>query len=371
MIKSSNNKALLIYSGYNERAVISFIRFIDKCSINYGIVASSPVDSIFSTLYAEKVIFTRRSKDLNIYEFNQIAHTACSKLDVNSVVIAPSTEGLNRWLIENRAILEDSGNVEIPLVSKDIYTLLSDKLSFSQLVSSRGLTVPREMSFATAHENFVAKPKQYVSSRGKSYAPILINSESDKKKFLKVFDPEDFYYQEYVVGPSYYLLYYCASNGDTFSYSQKNLVQQSGGKSILCAVGSTIHKDSISRDYISLLKEVGYRGFIMIELKEKGDRYYMIEANPRFWGPFELVRKNSPDLFMAFLNDHGFDIPIDSYETEREAKYFWYGGYIDERLNNNPLTFYDYTESELHSTIEDWLSHDVYNRNDTKLIFNK
>ena len=371
MIKSTNNKALLIYSGYNERAVISFIRFIDNFSINYGIVASSPADSIFSTLYAEKVFFTRNSKDLNIYEFKDIIRTAYSKLDVNSVVIAPSTEGLNRWLIENRANIEDFGNVEIPLVSKDIYTLLSDKFSFSQLVRSRGLTVPREISIAEASENFVAKPRQYVSSRGKSDTPILINSESDKEKFLKIFNPEDFYYQEYVVGPSYYLLYYCANNGDIFSYSQENLVQQSGGKSILCAVGSTIHNDSVSTDYISLLKEVGYRGFIMIELKEQGGKYYMIEANPRFWGPFELVRKNSPDLFLAFLHDHGFDIQFDSYEMEIGAKYFWYGGYMDEILKNNPLTFYNYTESELHSAIEDWLLHDVYNRDDTKLIFNK
>lgn len=371
MIKSSDHKALLIYSGYNERAIISFIRFIDKFSIKYGIVASSKNDSIFSTIYAEKVLFIRNSHELIIPEFRDIIRTACSRLCVKSIVIAPSTEGLNRWLIENRITLEENGNVEIPLVSEDIYTLLSDKLSFSCLVSSSGLTVPGEISILEAPERFVAKPKRYISSGGKSHVPILINSRKEKDEFLEHFYKEDFYYQEYVVGPSYYLLYYCSRNGEIFNYSQENLVQQSGGKSILCAVGSDIHNDSISMDYMSLLKEVGYFGFIMIELKEMGGRYYMIEANPRFWGPFELVRKNSPDLFAAFLNDNGFDIPFDSYDVEGGAKYFWYGGYKDEIAIKNPLTFYNYAEFELQLTIKEWISHDVYNNDDTRLIFNK
>lgn len=371
MTNSLTNKALLIYSGYNQRAVISFIRFIKNYSIKYGIIASDKDDSIFETSYAGKVLYVRQSKELNVKEFSKIVQIACSKLDVNSVVIAPSTEGLNRWLIENRSEIETNGKVEIPLVSLEMYKVLSDKNSFSRFVNEEGLKVPNEFNLANLPKNFVAKPRQYVSANGKSYSPIIINSESQKEAFLGCHDPSNFYFQEYVEGPSYYLLYYCSKNGKTYSYSQENLVQQSGGKSILCAVESTIHNEDISNSYVSLLSTLEFHGFIMIELKRKNGDYFMIEANPRFWGPFELVRKNRPDLFYAFLADYGFKISNSENTAKERGKYFWLGGYKSELLGKRRLTYYNYSESQLKEALDDWILHDIYNQDDTRKIFNK
>lgn len=49
---------ILIFSGFNPRAVLAFIRTLEKNNISdYGIIANGICDRIFLTKYASKVIY--------------------------------------------------------------------------------------------------------------------------------------------------------------------------------------------------------------------------------------------------------------------------------------------------------------------------
>ena len=43
----------------------------------------------------------------------------------------------------------------------------------------------------------------------------------------------------------------------------------------------------------------------MVEVKHLSNKNYMIEANPRFWGPSQLFVDAGINLFEAFLVDNG------------------------------------------------------------------
>ena len=54
-----------------------------------------------------------------------------------------------------------------------------------------------------------------------------------------------------------------------------------------------------------MLIQIGYYGLIMIEVKIQDGEYYMIEANPRLWGPSQLILDAGMDLFHRFALDNG------------------------------------------------------------------
>ena len=113
-------------------------------------------------------------------------------------------------------------------------------------------------------------------------------------------------FYEYVKGRSYYLLFYFGKFGNIKKFSQENLAQQFEGKSIIAAISSTIHKENICTQYETLFKEINYHGFVMVELRKNHTGYYMIEANPRFWGPSQLLINCNTAFFEEFLYDYGF-----------------------------------------------------------------
>lgn len=53
-------KIVIVFSGYNQRAVISFLRTLEKNTICYAIIASSAQDTIFQSSYADKVEYVRK-----------------------------------------------------------------------------------------------------------------------------------------------------------------------------------------------------------------------------------------------------------------------------------------------------------------------
>ncbi len=60
------DKIVVILSGYNIRAVISFIRTLENYGIKYAIVAKNKNDQIFLTKYKNNVIFTRKNNELSV-----------------------------------------------------------------------------------------------------------------------------------------------------------------------------------------------------------------------------------------------------------------------------------------------------------------
>ncbi len=364
-----HKKALIIFSGFNQRAVIALLRTLSKHNILFGIIAVSEDDNIFLTDYKKHIVYTRKSVPLVFDDLLLSLQTAKKELCAEEVVIIPSTEALVRFVLENRMEFEKI-NATIPLVDKAVYNQISDKFSFSRVCKENGIKLPIEYSSLKETKfPFVAKPKTYYSGTSKkTLAPIIIYNQEQKASFIKCHHDNDFYYQAFVEGKSRYLLYYFHSDGSTYKFSQENLVQQPGGKSIVAAVSSDFHFSEESMKYEKLFSKINFSGFAMIEVI--GDNY-MIESNPRLWGPSQLFVDAKANLFEAFLHDIGLisEKPSHNIDTNNEVLYFWHGGIIKTAVNNQKLDFHNYNSIKLAENYHDFIASDIFRRADTYKMF--
>ena len=370
---SNKKTCVLVFSGFNPRAVVSFLRTMKVKKVDYVIVAKSKQDDIFLTEYRDKVLSVRESEALVLDDLLNNIEKVKKIKGVEELIIAPTTEALNRFMLENRNSFEKLGCI-IPLVEKKIYELISDKYSFGELCFKNEILLPKEIDLCKEIKfPIVAKPRKYLSNiNNEALYPIIIENYLMYEVFIKNYRVEDFYYQEYIKGRSLYLLYYFHREGQVYKFSQENLVQQPDGKSILAAISSDFHDSEESRKYENMFKKLNYHGFVMIEIKQRGNKNYMIEANPRFWGPSQLFVDAGMNLFEAFLHDYGLiDSSIIFKMKKTKARYFWFGGLINVIKNSNKPVFYNISENEFLTSLPEWLLNDIYRRNDTIDIFRK
>lgn len=363
------NKTIIIFSGYNDRAVVSFIRTLEQNGICYAVIARNDEDPVLKTSYKNNVVIVRENQCLNLGLMSNYIELIHDRYKVAKYFIAPSTEALNRFMQMERAALE-SMNVIVPLADADVYLSVSDKEVFGKICREAGIMVPTEYgSIAQAIFPFVAKPRKYYAENGAIYTPFLIFDKKQKQLFLEGCNPGDFYYQEYVTGRSIYLLYYIHRNGQVFKASQENLIQQPEGKSILAAVSSDFHNTAVSSKFEQLFTNLGFYGLVMVELKVNQNKNIMIEANPRFWGPSQLFIDAGVNLFESLLHDYGFITNAPIFRDRGESKYFWFGGVQNTFRENKEMFFIQGSENEFLMNLETWIQHDIYKRIDTIEVF--
>jgi hypothetical protein len=369
-IMQDQDEIIIVFSGFNQRAVIAFLRTIEKTGLTYAIIAKSENDTIFDTNYNLKVYATRKQQQLDIDDLLSSIEIIKIKTRKSKCFVVPSTEALNRFLLTNRALFEQSG-VRIPLVDKLLYEQISDKYTFCRLCENYDITIPSEdKDIYNIKIPFVAKPISYFNKAQETFVPQLIYTERDRKIFIEKHNLYDFYYQQFIDGRSYYLLYYFDKEGNVYKYSQENVAQQPNGKSIVAATSSTIHQIEISDKYEFMFRSIGFRGLVMVEIKEEEGIFYMIEANPRFWGPSQLFVDANVNFFQAFLYDNEIIRNEPDFLHPIVSKYFWFGGMIEYEKKNMPIVYHTKGYS-IHNNINEWLSFDIYKRDDTIEIFEK
>lgn len=366
-------KKLVIFTGHNQRAIIALLRTCKAYDIEFILVAESEDDTIYLTDYKEKIFIQRDDPQINKKDIFHILNKIKSNFsDISQFIIIPSTESLNRFFLKNRKKII-ANNFDVPLVEEKLYKQISDKHSFSDLCKKHKIEVPNEINPEEISIPCVAKPKKFLEKTNLS--PFLILNHSELNHFKKLNQSNNFYFQKFIKGQSYYLLYYFHKNGSVFKYSQQNIVQQSDGKSIVYAISSNIHNKLISQSFEKLFKNINYFGLVMVEIKKFKNTYYMIEANPRLWGPSQLFVDSNCNLFLPFLNDLGL---LDSYsfkETEKnrkKQKYLWFGGILETIKNEKKLAFHtQICEKKCLLKMHNLLRFDVYKRSDTINLFKK
>lgn len=365
------NDGILIFSGYNQRAVLAFCRFAQKASLNIYIIAKDKDDTILFTDYKHNVIAIRNKCDLAVQDIKSYIKTIREKQKKRRIIVLPSSEYLNRFLLTNRKEIENE-NVVIPLCKKSLYEQISDKYSFGRLCKSFGIQIPQEYS-NTSSIRFpcIAKPKYYFSSSTEILKPILLNNNDELNAFREIYVLKDFYYQKYLEGKSIYFLYYISRDGDYSVFSQENLIQQSHGKSIIAAKSTNVHKKKISLDFAGLLLQKKYSGLIMIELKLCDGTYYMIEANPRLWGPSQLILDSGMDLFHRFSFDYGLIQKLPKLDYKTDIKYFWSGGIVEDLIQGNRISFHNFTANDFIYDYHLWVTADVYLKKDSINLYLK
>lgn len=362
-------KGIIVFSGYNKRAIISFCRVCIKYNIPIFIV-SSKNDEIYNTDYRKFVVFERKDNNLDISLIKKIKQILNNKYDIDEYIVIPSTEYINRFLLDNRIELKHM-MIEVPLVNRELYVKISDKYSFGEVCNYYDIDTPKVIKYESVKSfPVVLKPKKYISTDGKIFSPQIIKNNYELYESTNYINKDDFYIQEFINGESYYLLYYFSKCGKVISFSQRNLLQQDCGKSIIASKVANLHKENISSRFIKLFKDMNYTGLVMVEVRKCNDKYYMIEANPRLWGPSQLFIDANVPLFENYLLDMGFDIEIPNKIINPNALYFWYGGIKELEREKRKLIKY-YSEEEYIFELKEYLKHDIYKREDTIKILNK
>jgi predicted ATP-grasp superfamily ATP-dependent carboligase len=364
-------RVVLIFSGWNERAVIAFCRYCSNNSIPFVIVAQDKQDKIFYSVYKKNVIYVRQDKNFSADLF-QLIFTEIKKIhSCENVLILPTTEYLNRFIYTIKRELESFGYI-IPLCDEKLYSLISDKYSFEHLCKINNIVVPIELEKPKEFTKpFVVKPISYFNeNKYVAEKPQIVVDEETFEKFKNKNIPAC-YYQEFIEGDSYYLLYYFSKGGQFSVYSQKNLIQQHNGFSIIAAESSDIHKSRQINNFTNLFLQLSFRGLVMVEVRYINDQFYMIEANPRFWGPSQLILDANMDLFDWFALDWNL---LKTHSVKKEyiigAKYFWLAGICQTTLCAQSVKFHNnYTGKKFVDNLGLWIKSDIYNKKDTKEIF--
>lgn len=360
-------RAFLVPSGYNFRAVVAFCRALRKSGHRPALIACTDTDPVFRTDFADDVVFTRPTRALNIREFARAVAAVQRRGDAERCVLAPTSEFLVRWAYQNRDELARAG-CDLPLPNESVYLTVTEKSAFTKFARDRGLPVPKEYRRGKPFPlPAVAKPRWNVSPDGRSLYPWLLRTADDLERFKREERADHFFMQEWVDGRSYYLLFHLPTDGVPTIYSQENLAQQPGGKSIVLARAALLHETAQAEIWADALRAAGFCGLAMIEVRQRGSEYVLIEANPRLWGPLQLCVDGCPSLLMNYIAEHTRVTPP-AGACKRGAKrpyYLWYGGVAPDVA----LDWHGETPRRSALQFVRHLGSDVYFRRDTWRYF--
>lgn len=360
---------VLIFSGYNDRAVIALCRELTSMHAPFSIIASGGRDPIFRTSYRSRVDAIRTVAALDREDLDRCIRRVQAKHAEARYVIAPTSEFLDQHVLDHREWFADR-HCEIPLVSKDLYARVTNKWSFRTMCQAANIAVPALVDPDAGVYPFVAKPRTNLTADGRSLYPLLIHSASawsqHRAELMAAGTFGDYYFETLVEGTSHYLLYYLPRDPSApiFSWSQRNLLQQPGGKSMLFARSDTLHTMAISAAMVAMLRATGFHGLAMVEVIRQGDTHVAIELNPRLWGPLQLLRNAGSDLLRAFIEDVLHDrITHADPAAGHAASYLWLGGLKPGMVWHSPRPRWPWL------SLTRRLAGDVYLRPDTFGLF--
>jgi len=323
---SPSRYGFILFSGANDRAILALCRAFTEESVDFAVFAMSRDDYVFDTNYRTAVVYTRQDRPLTERDLRQ--GLAAAQHDNPGIrwVICPTSEYLTQRLFDHETTLQEF-DCEVVGAGRESYLTLTNKQSFADWCRRNGFDVPNRCENQDPTLTplpFVAKPKRNVDVEGRVLYPHLIVSERERGRFLEMEDREAFFLEQFVHGQSYYLLFYFNRAGNVTAFSQQNILQQGAGKSIIFAKAVQLHHHDLTRRFITALETERYQGFIMVELRHSPEgKYYVIEANPRCWGPLQLTRDSGAGLLEEFFRDYGYFPPA---PRRRSDWYLWSGG---------------------------------------------
>jgi hypothetical protein len=353
-------------SGHNHRAVVALCRWGAAAGVPVHLVARNAGDPLYLTDHASQVFVQRRSAALDVDEVATWIHHLCRQHGYQQVVIAPSTEFFNRFLLRHRSAIEAAGGI-VPLVGEALYEQVSDKHAFAAMCAARGIPVPAVFDGLPEHLPFVAKPRQYLGVGSAQVKPYLIFTPAEREKFLQREAVADFFFQEFVEGESLYLLAHISRSGEVTARAQENLMQQAGGGSIILARSHAFHQEPEAGPYLDMLTAAGFHGLVMVEVRRcrRTGRAVMIEANPRMWGPQQFMLDQQADPFTPLFADHGVEVAAPVLPGQAYPYYFWSGG-LSPTLP--PCTFHNFSADRFVADYPRIAASDLFARDDTRRL---
>ena len=353
-------KVALLFSGYNQRTVISLCRYFSSIGQEFVIVSSGSNDTIYQTIYKNNVILERKNKNLVVDLFRDASNTLLTHL-----IYCPTSEYLNIFVLKNAENLENIG-VATGMPDRSAYVTVTNKKSSQRILETvKGVKFPEEIPFSNATAPCIIKPKRNIAD-GRILYPVICEDNNDLVKNMENIDTSKYFLQKLISGQSYYICGYLNKCGRYSYYWQENLLQQAGGKSIVLA-RTCANPGFEESGLFNAIASVGYYGPIMAEFIKEEDDFYYIELNPRFWGPLQLGVDCRSDFLSLYANEW-FGRPHVTSAVKRHKMniyYSWYLGAQQPDLKVYPAAKY---LKDLKQKIENY---DVYKHPDTINLYKK
>ena len=344
-------RTALIFSGYNQRAVIALCRYFKSIDQRFVIVSSGIEDPIYLTDYKNNVVLERTDKTLTIELFFKI-----SNLHDDKLVYCPTSEFLNMFVLENADSFQKIG-IATGMPTKESYEKITNKWSSQELFKNLDhIKIIEPVELDKAQVPCVIKPYKNVILNRVLY-PFICYSQDFLKEVKEKINRNEYFGQKFIDGQSYYFCAYLSKNGSFKGYWQENILQQPDGKSIVLA--KACNNPGLNEDALmNIIYKVGYFGPLMIEFILENDNFYFIEINPRFWGPLQLANDVNPQILDAYLEEW-FGRTVTSVKTNASGFYAWNHGAQSQSLKKYPAI------NKLKSVKRLLLENDVYSKRDT------
>lgn len=332
---------VVVFGGANERAVIALCRSLLRERVPFRLVARNAQDPLYKTRYSRWIFAERREDRLDAGEFQQLLLRIQEAFPGQRLFVAPSAESINRLLLAMADWLGEHG-IQGITTAEDTYLNFSEKERCLAAAERVGLAIPEEYpAYEERYLPLVLKPRSEFAADGERLYPLLVRSPAEFRRHAARYSPAMYLLQRYVDGQSLYYLYFRNGKGIAALY-QRNVAQQAAGKSIVAAELIECPDADTDRRLRGLLEACDYRGFIMFEVMRCAGRDYLIEANPRLWGPMQLAFENGFRASWLVLGDERspeMSAPVLSLGIWRRKGYFWLGGFVGQRRSE--MRFFD------------------------------
>lgn len=354
----------VIFTGANERAIIACCRYFRQQKIYFSLITRPGKDKLKLTHFKHHIDAEREFDKLDYDDMNNCVVRLKNKYPNDELHFIPTAESINRVILAHRSMFTYSG-LNISLCNERIYSQVSDKESFISLTEKFGIRSPDTLYEPKESDiPFVAKPrKEFSQLTGDKIYPHLILSFADYRDFFARFNSEEYFFQDYIDGESYYYLIDFNDSLNPVVRYQRNLLQQSQGKSVIAAVTCSCPDQFFEQQIISALRSVNYQGLVMVEMMKMGNESWLIEANPRLWGPFLLAVK-------AGINPISTKRSSDDYNASTSShSYLWLGGLVANIASGHKPRRYFREGESLTWFLAKSLHQDIYLKKDTLSLF--
>ena len=323
---------VILFTGANERAVGAFCRSLQRDRIDFVLITRNTQDALYRTRL-RRYLFAQRTQDaLDENEFKRLLLDIKAHHPTRPLTIAPSAESINRLLMGMQDWLCQEGIRGIS-VSPQIYHLFSDKEKLLAAAKVVGLEIPAQIEQLSERQlPLVLKPRVESGPHGQRLYPLLVRNAAEYAEHASHYDAAHYLIQRYIDGQSFYYLYFRNDAGVVALY-QRNIAQQAAGKSMVAAELVRCPDTNTDQRLRALLEQHHYCGFIMFEVMESAGQHFIIEANPRLWGPMQLALENG--FRASWLVQDRHQAPQMAAQQRflgiwQRDKYLWLGGFVGQ-----------------------------------------
>jgi predicted ATP-grasp superfamily ATP-dependent carboligase len=303
------------------RKSLSAIRSLGKTGYYVVVMGDSLFTVGFWSSYANKRVRSPvASKDPNGFGYTLIQEIKTLSKYFQSIVILPMEDSSLTWVVNNREKINPFAKALIPS-QKSVFIAL-DKFKSIQIAKKIGLPCPNTILLKSGDDfglysvffdrtSSIVKPVSGSGSSGVVYRKFQTKQgfENHLKKYGPLLMQDRIPIEGAGIGVG---LLFDKSSRCVASFCHKRLQQypNSGGPS---TDRISINNPELTKQSISLLKHIDWKGIGMVEWKEdtRDGVPKLMEINPRFWGSLELAVRSGVDFPKLFADlSLGLNTPV-------------------------------------------------------------